>query len=215
MNATEIKKLEDKLTQIHGPVVVADVRRLGAIACKSPDEDTFLELMSSVSFPGESSGVAREQFIMDTLVYPDMPEEKARVRRFLQAMPAVVQKIAIAVEALSCGDYVEPEATPELAKELDAKWEFGWDRLQPVESGVILLATDPTSGALARSVFDAREEGADDLGVKVRQAVLAFVRDPDRDAVETLLSQRPGLLMPLWVRCQKLAGVGSVELGKG
>lgn len=215
MNATEIKKLEAKLTQIHGPVVVADVRRLGAIACKSPDEETFLELMNSVAFPGESSGVAREQFVMDVLVYPESAEEKGRVRRFLQAMPAVAQKVAIAVEALSCGDYVEPEVTPEQTKELDSKWEFGWDQLQPVGFATILLATDPTSGALARSVFDAREEGADDLGVKVRQAVLAFVRDPDRDTVETLLSQRPGLLMPLWVRCQKLAGVGSVELGKG
>lgn len=215
MNASELKTLQDKLTQTHGPVVVADVRRLGAIACKSADEETYLELLNSVAFPGESPGVAREQFVMDLLVYPESPEEKVRVRRFFQAMPAVVQRISTAVEALSCGDYIDPETPTEEECALDSKWEFGWCRIQPVGMSPILLATDPTSGAMARAVFDAREEGADDLGVKVRQAVLAFVRDPDRATVETLIADRPGLLMPLWSRCQKLAGVGSVELGKG
>lgn len=213
MNAAD-KKLKADLTAIHGPIAFAVAPRLGAVACSLPTEERYLAYVSAIGDPGESSGVAREQLVYELLVHPTDPVEKGRARKFLQAMPALAHALSQTVEVLSCGDYVEPEFLAEEVEKLDKRWEFGWKAIVPEGFLPIVLATDPTAGALARGVLDARERGDDDLGERMRTAVLAFVRSPEQAAVEELLSKRPALLMPLWLRCQQLAGVGAIELGK-
>ncbi|HSW50351.1 MAG TPA: hypothetical protein VLH09_09265 [Bryobacteraceae bacterium] len=213
MNAAD-KKLKAELTAIHGPIAFAVVQRLGAVACTLPTEERYLEFVSAIGDPGESSGVAREQLAFELLVHPAEPQQKARARKFLQAMPALAHALSQAIEALSCGDYAESDLPEEKRADLDKNWEFGWKAITPQGFVPIVLATDPTAGALARGVLDARERGDDDLGERMRTAVLSFVRSPEQDAVEEILAKRPALLMPLWLRCQQLAGVGAIELGK-
>lgn len=208
------KELREKLSAAHGPLVFATIARLGLIACKPPTEDRYLEYLTSIDASSESSGTAREQLVFDCLVHPASDEEKARVRRHLEAKPIIANHVAQAIEAKSCGDFDDGKPSPERVAELDAKFEFGWEILQPVGGPEIILATDSTAGALIRGLFDAKERGEDVTGKATRQAVLSFIREPDRGTIEALLSQRPALLMPIWSRAKRLAGVGAVELGK-
>jgi len=213
MNKEE-RDLQVKLEASHGTIAFATAKRCGPIACTMPDEERYLELLNSVAFPGESSGVAREQFICDLMVYPSDVPGKARARRFLQALPGLVGDLSRLIEVRCCGEYEDSVPTDEERAELDAKYDFGWALFTPAGCSRIVLATDPTAGAAARRVFDARELGSEELGKLIRTAVLTFVKSDKTDA-EQLISSRPAILVPLWARCCDLAGVGTAELGKG
>ncbi len=197
-----------------GNVIFASVKRFGLMAFRKPTEEQYLDYSGSIGAPMESSMVACEQFAFDCMAYPVEPEAKAKARRLFKAMPLLASDTASAICSMSCGDYDPLDLPDDEKKALDTQWEFGWGGLHPAGLAPIVMATDETSGTIARIAFDAKQNGDTDNGRKIRAAVLALTRKPDRSTMEAILGERPALLMPLWYRAQELVGAGVAEVGK-
>jgi hypothetical protein len=200
-------------------IVYADVQRLGFIASTRPTTEAFNEYLSAVFSPHESSGVARESLVFGAMVYPD-PKGKddgsvAKAKRFLKAMPGLVSTMAVGLEAICTGDFAEYEPTDEEREKLDKEFEFGWVGLVPSGCKPIILATDEIAGSVVRRAIEASQQGHDKLSDIIRAAVIACVKKPDVSTVESLLDERPGLLIPLWVKTRDVTGAGNAEVGKG
>jgi hypothetical protein len=115
---------------------------------------------------------------------------------------------------MCAGKFEDYQATDEEAKKLDDAHEFGWDGIVPEGCAPIILATNETAGTVARATIDAAQEGNTKLASMIRAATLQFVRS-DKAIAEAIIEERPGLLIPLWIRCRSLTGDGVAELGKG
>jgi hypothetical protein len=198
-----------------GNLIFVKTKWTGLLAFQRTPEERYLDYFGSMVAPLESSGIAQEQFVVDCLAHPTDDGTKAKLRRTLKAMPGIATEVAQSIEMLSCGDFVELEFSDDEKKKLDAKWEFGWGGLIPEGHAPIVLATDEMAGMLVRIANDARANGDNDNGRKIRSAVLGLVRSPDQETVEALLAARPALLVPLWNRTKELVGVGIAEVGKG
>ena len=215
------RELRDGLRAKYGKdLIYADVQRLGLVAVTRPDTEAFNEYLGAIFSPIESSGVAREVFVSGSLVYPNPKEPGneqavAKVKRFFKAMPQLTLELSLGLEALCTGDYEDYVATDEERIKLDNEFEFGWSGIVPDGAQPIILATDETAGSFVRNAIDASHRGNPNLASIVKTAMLSCVRKPDASAVETLLDERPGLLIPLWGRCRDITGSGVVELGKG
>lgn len=210
------RELRDKLRAEHGSdVIFADVPRLGLIAAKKPSTSVFMDYLSSVWSPLESSGVAREQLVIDCLVHPKEQNAVAKTKRFLKAMPVLAMDISHGIEALSAGEYEEYTPDTATTEELDKKYEFGWGGIVPRGLSPIVLHSSETAGSLARGVIDAQQSGSLKSASVVRSAIMSFVEPGEVEVIEALLDERAGLMVPLWYRCQALAGMGVAELGKG
>jgi hypothetical protein len=212
----QTRELRDQLRAKYGPeIVYADVKRLGLVAVKRPATEDFNEYLAAVFSPLESTGVAKEGMLVDAMIWPEDAKEKERAKRFLKSMPVLVNGLAVGVEAMCAGEYTDYKPEADVATKLDELHEFGWDGIVPVGFQPIVLATSETAGTVARRTIEAAQNGSPQLAGLIRTAVLAFVKSPEVAAVEAILDERPGLLIPLWVRCQDLAGAGVSELGKG
>lgn len=210
------KELRAKLRKEHGDKILTyEIPRLGLVAVRGAKHEEFLEFLTSVWSPHESTGKARELLISETLVYPTEPAEVAKVKRFLCAMPQLVADISRGVEGLSGLDFDDYKPTEEEAKELDNKHEFGWACVAIKDHGRITLATNETAGTVARSAIDAMQAGTLKSASVVQSAILAFVEESHQDRVDALMTEHPGLIVPLWIRCHELVGFGIAELGKG
>lgn len=214
------RELRDSLRAKYGKdIVYADVERLGFVAATRTPTEGFNEYLSAVFSPHESSGVAREALLCGSLVYPDPSNKEdprlVKTKRFFKAMPSLVLQLALGIEAICTGDFTEYTPTEEERAKLDEEFEFGWVGLVPAGHAPIILSTDEISGSVVRRAIEASQQGNSKLADIIRAAVIACVKKPDTSMVETLLDERPGLLIPLWSSCRDVTGEGNAELGKG
>ncbi len=213
--STNTRELRAKLRAAHGDNIrTYDVPRLGLIAIRRAKHEEFIEFLTAVFSPHESTGKARELLIAEALVHPTEPSEVAKVRRFLSAMPQLATDVSRGVEVLSAVDFEDYNPTEEEAKELDKKYEFGWSCLDIKGHKRVTLATNETAGAVARSAIDSMQTGTLKSASVVQSAILAFVEDDARASLDALMTEYPGLIAPLWLRCYELAGLGVAEMGK-
>lgn len=209
------RELRAKLRELHGDKIQTyDVPRLGLVAVRGAKHEEFIEFLTAVFSPHESTGKARELLIAEALVYPTEPGDVAKVKRFLSAMPQLATDVSRGVEALSAVDFEDYNPTEEEAKELDKKHEFGWSCIDIKGHKRVTLATNETAGAVARSAIDSMQAGTLKSASVVQSAILAFVEDDARASLDALITEYPGLIAPLWLRCYELAGLGVAEMGK-
>lgn len=211
----EQKELRAQIRAEHGEVVFATLPRVGLIAVGKVTQKQYLPFADAVLSRGESTTTAKEQLVIDALRYPSNKGDRRKVRDVLRLMPGLAIQLSGAIEALTAGDFTDrPEIEPEKVAELDSKHDLGWKGISVDGIGTIILATNETAGSLARVAIDALREDQDGLAEKIQSAILAFVSEPSREVVETLLEDRSPLLFTLWRHCQELAGIGALELGK-
>lgn len=211
----EQKELRAQIRAEHGEVVFATIPRVGLIAVGKVTKKQYFPFADAVLSRAESTTTAKEQLVIDSLRYPSDKGERRKVREVFRLMPGIAIQLTVAVEALTAGNFTDRlELEPERVAELDAQHDLGWKGISVDGIGTIILATNETAGSLARVAIDALREDQDGLAEKIQSAILAFVAEPSRETIETLLEDRPPLMFTLWRHCQELAGIGALELGK-
>ncbi len=210
----EEKKLRSEIKAAHPEAVFATIPKVRLIALGKASYDAYLSFLDSMSSPSESRMLAKEQLVIDGLIHPADKEGRVAVRQVLRVKQGITTPLQEAVE-LCCrgGEVKELELSAEKRAELEAKYEFGIDGIT-IDTGPIILAATETAAPMVRVVLDEAQKRCEGMGKKTVAAILASVIEPERDALEAILHDRPGLIAPLSIKMYELAGDTDVEVSK-
>lgn len=209
------KQIRAEIKQQHPEAVFATLPKVGLIALGGASYDDYVAYLDSLNSNSESVIKSKLQLVIDGLIYPTDPVSIRAIRKFLDVKMSRIAPLQEAVEGCSrgIGEVKDLDLSPEKRAELGSKYEFGFDGIS-IDSGNIILAATEIAAPIVRIVLDEAQRLRQDMGKKTVAAILASVVEPDRETVEVILQQRPGLIAPLSLKMFELADDSSVEISK-